>query len=239
MSFEPVTKIGQVRVIHAEDSSYLLEEFATATKWLVGVSDENYHSFPELDEAYSFLQESDKETPTVLLLDNQTPPSGWEGISLAKKLLREKEEYPNLIVVTITSSDMGLAFDEDGIQITKLQDVGGEFWAKHQERHLCLLWLGDCLRQGKTLPRKPWLEKLGIKSSYTDSTEGQVKENWAIFSLVDSLKSAEKHGDPNEILAEMGMEKGVFFKEEAPEVLAKLGFPGRGIEGKPSTIESE
>lgn len=241
MSFEPVTDISQVRVIHAEDSEFQREECALTVLHLLGVPEENFHQFTQIDKAASFIeQDGDKTTPTIVLLDNQTPGE-WKGIDLAKSLLERKEEFPNLIIVTITSSDVAIAFDNDGIRLKELREKGGEFWSKFQEEHLCILWLGECLKKGEIIPREQWLEKLGIQTKFiaTDLPDVRTPEDWEIYKVVDKLRYISESDTPKDILNKKGFEVGDFFNLEAPEVLAKLGFPDRGIEGQqPSAIES-
>lgn len=225
---------SKAHVVLAEDSMHMAESISVGLRWLVGIKDENYHYFEELDQAKNYLEKDhDRKLPTLVILDNNTPSSSLTGYSLTRELLEHKEEYPNLIVVTISSSDMGLLTKDSGKLIKDLKELGGEFWAKHTERHLMTLWLGDCLRAGTIVPREQWLGELGIDTRYQDTTEPKGKEEEKLFYFFDKIASAEKWKDkkPEMVLREAGLERGDVFRLGSREVLSALGFPKGSVEG--------
>lgn len=170
------------------------------------------------------------DTPTVVILDNNTPHSGQTGYFLAMRLLQQKEKYPNFIVVTVSSSDLGLVTRDGGKYIDALKASNGEFWAKSTERNLMALWIAVCLKEGRMIPREEWLTELGIDTRYRDQTvDERVPEETALFYLVGNLD--EKYNDPVKVLQAKGLERGDAFKLGPAAMLTKLGFPKMPIEG--------
>src|SRR3989338_760592 len=163
---------SQAHAIIAEDSENIVETVNVGMRWFIGIPDKNIHTFEELDDAGDYIKEEhDRSLPTVVILDNNTPRSVWKGASLAFHLLENRRKYPNLIVVTVSSSDMGLLTRDEGRYIADLKKAGGEFWAKHTERFLMTLWLADCMKEGGIISRERWLSSLGIPTRYQDTTE--------------------------------------------------------------------
>lgn len=217
------SRLSQVHTIVAEDSEDIAFFLRLGLVHFIGIKASNHHQFEELDAAQNFIEfEHNRSVPTVVILDNNTPRSGWSGYRLAMDLLRKKEEFPNLIIVTISSSDMGLVEKDDGALIVNLRKLGGEFWAKHAERNLMLLWLGDCLRKKEMISRDDWLTSLGMETRYRSTIEDKSKEEWVLFKLYDQIyMSGEEAVD--QVLKSYRLQRGFAFACEPREVLRTLG----------------
>lgn len=225
---------SQAQAIIADDSEDIVDTMKVGMRWFIGIPDNNIHTFEELDHADRYIRHN-RGLPSIVILDNNTPKSNWKGASLAFHLLENRREYPNLIVVTVSSSDMGLLTRDEGRYIEDLKKAGGEFWAKHTERFLMTLWLADCMKEGKIISRETWLSSLGISTRYQDTIEDRGPEESKLFLLFNKVLDAERWGGkPEEILASNGLKRGDFFKRDSGEVLSILGFPrgGRGPEWK-------
>jgi len=164
-----------------------------------------------------------------VILDNNTSYSGWTGYDLAMSLLNQKEEYPNLYIVTVSSSDMDPLFEDRGKPIRQLKEAGGEFWAKYAEKHLMMLWLGTCLQKGRLIPREKWLLSLGLEAKYRSLQEKGLPEDFEIFRLCD--KPLWEKGKEETVLSKHQLRRGDFLRLEAGEILKRLGFPNTAPEG--------
>lgn len=222
--FEPVKNPSDVSVIYAEDSDAVAEWVNAGLTGLVGIEEHNLHHFLEIDDAKKHIEVSDKQQPTVVLLDNNTPKSMYTGYELAINLLSRRDEFPNHRVITVSSSDMGLAFHESGRAVNRLHQMGGEFWAKHSDGHLMLLWLGEGLRTGAPLPRREWLTTLGIESGYRSPLEGRLRQDFKILSLCDSISG----GGGDAALQSVNLQRGDFFRLPSGIVMSRLGYPPPG-----------
>lgn len=239
-NFPPIQSPNHVNIVYAEDSEYEAVGTIAGLQWLVGVPPENITHFTELDDAAHHIENLNKRQPTVAIFDNNTPRSGWKGHQLAKSLLRKQNEYPNLDIVTVSSSDMGLVFDNAGREIDEIQKLGGEFWAKHSDGNLMLLWLGESLRTGTMPSRVDWLNNLGIESQYQTAGQDRLPQDWAIYQALDALTfpSVEDHrGQEQNILAEYKLKVGDFFYKQPEIVLSNLGFPPPSSLERPSSAK--
>ena len=207
----PVYNAEETHLLFAEDTPEIIGPVSTAINYLIRIPEPNMHLFMEIDEADRYYKdEHDKTKPTVVILDNNTPNSLLTGYHFAMQLLEEAKTHKNLFIVTISSSDMGLVYEDAGAHIANLQSKGGEFWTKHTERHQMTLWLGECLRTGIMTPRNAWLERLGFETRYQATREDKIAEEKELFFLFHALHDAEN--DPIKVNAILERKNLTIFK---------------------------
>lgn len=210
-------------IILAEDSPPILRDLILESTYLLGINPEKIHAYTELLDAHDFIQR-DPEVKAVVVLDNITPESrdvGFFGEAMAKDLLRNRGLYPNLVVVSLFTSDEWMKYEPERVE--ELGALGCQVWYKHNEQELMMLWIGEGMRTGQFSTRKEWMKSQGIPPEYGD----EMKPGFAVLTY---LKRSLTGANPTEDLLPQGtglpehtLRRGCFVQMNARQILHRLG----------------
>jgi len=168
-----------IRVLYTEDTHPCYEKSIPFMQRALGV--DVVHT-PNNAEAERWIFEEGQRFD-VYIFDDSAMSGGGHGITLTMKIAQMlAQEGRGGIVISACSSNAEIINSRtNGISLQDLQDNDVEFFYKHTELFTMFAWLATCLREGKQISRKDWLESVGLGTEYVTGGTGNRFEQQLNF----------------------------------------------------------